>query len=146
MRARLVLYAGDIITAVSGSATGTARHKTAIVSPEYEGAIATTGFTKLAIRKDDEGKPLFLPYYLVALLKSNLVLADIKRRTRGATIPSINETDLLEVKIPLPLDIRKQEDIGDKMRGLLEASKSKISQLENAYSTYLMDIESLIVS
>ena len=40
------------------------------------------------------------------------MLSDIKRRTRGATIPSINDNaDLLKMAIPVPQDIEKQEEI-----------------------------------
>jgi len=145
-RARIVLRNGDIITATSGSATGTEKHKTAVVTADFDGAIATTGFTNLTIRKDENGNPRVPPYYLVALLRSNFVLFDIKRRTRGATIPSINEDhDLLNVKVPLPSP-EERVIIAETTHRLIHISKDEIAQLETMRSTITKEIEQLILS
>ena len=145
-RARIILRNGDIITATSGSATGTERHKTAVVSADFDGAIATTGFVNLMIRKDENGNPIVPPYYLVALLRSNFVLFDIKRRTRGATIPSINEDyDLLNVKVPLPSPTERSI-IAETTRRLIQTSKDEIIRLETMRSTITSEMEQIFLT
>lgn len=145
-RARVTLREGDVITAISGSATGTERHKTAIVSIEFDNTIATTGFTKFEIKKNDEGKQKISPYYLIALLRSNFVLRDIKRRTRGATIPSINEEhDLLSIMVPL-VSPEEQKIIAKKAYELIHLSKDEIKKLEDTQSSMIQEITRQILS
>ncbi len=144
-RARVVLYENDIITATSGSATGTPRHKTGIVTMEFDRSIATTGFTKLRIKNDENGKPLVLPYYLVGLLRSDFVLDDIKRRTRGSTIPNINEDDLLDVMVPVPLDDNIQKVMADKIEELIKTLKSKLNELEEKKISLIQELEDLFL-
>lgn len=102
-RARRVLKEGDIITAMSGSATGTANHSTAIISKEFDNCVATTGFGVLRPKENIDGIFLFF------MLKSPYILDEIKRRLTGATIPAITKTEFKKIRIPLaPLEIQHE--------------------------------------
>ena len=102
-RARLVIHKGDIITAMSGSATGTPRHSTAIVTEGFDGYVATTGFGVLKPRKNVD---LFFVYFM---LRGSYVLDEIKRRLAGATIPAITKSEFKRIKIPVPpLHVQKE--------------------------------------
>jgi type I restriction enzyme M protein len=94
-RASYDVHEGEIITAVAGNSTGTARHATAIVSLEYDGSIVTNGFRVLRAKEVD-------PYYLFMFLRSELFLSQIFRLRTGAAIPSVSDEDFRNILIPLP--------------------------------------------
>lgn len=116
-RARRIIHQGQILTALSGSATGTSSQSTAIVPPEYDGFIASTGFGVLRPRQGIDG--LFVYF----MLRSSYVLDEIKRRLTGATIPSINESSFQEIALPLP-PIHIQCKIADILKRAMEDSIS----------------------
>jgi type I restriction enzyme S subunit len=120
-RARKVIHQGQILTGLSGSATGTSHHSTAIVTSEFEGSIASTGF---GVLKPRQGIDLFFVYYI---LRSNYVLDEIKRRLTGATIPSINESLFEQIEIPLP-PLNIQCRIVDILRDATENSENAKTQ------------------
>ncbi|MCJ7633144.1 restriction endonuclease subunit S, partial [Candidatus Bathyarchaeota archaeon] len=120
-RARKVIHQGQILTGLSGSATGTANHSTAIVPLEFDGAMASTGFGVLKPYRDVDS---FFAYFM---LKSSYVLDEIKRRLTGATIPSITESCFGQIEIPLP-PMGIQCKIVDILRDAIENSENAKTQ------------------
>jgi type I restriction enzyme S subunit len=120
-RARKVIHQGQIITGLSGSATGTPNHSTAIVPAEFDGCIASTGFAVLKPKQDVD---LSFFYFM---LRSNYVLDEIKRRLTGATIPAITESCFQQIEIPLP-PIRVQCEIVDILKKATENSENAKTQ------------------
>jgi type I restriction enzyme S subunit len=120
-RARKVIHQGQILTGLSGSATGTSHHSTAVVTSELEGSIASTGF---GVLKPREGVDLLFIYFM---FRSNYVLDEIKRRLTGATIPAISESCFEQIEIPLP-PIRVQCEIVDIFKKATENSENVKTQ------------------
>ena len=116
-RARKVIHQGQILTGLSGSATGTSHHSTAIVPSALDGSIASTGFGVLKPRR---GVDLFFVYFM---LRGDYILDEIKRRLTGATIPSINESGFEQIEIPLP-PIQVQCKIVDILKKAMENSEN----------------------
>ena len=124
-RASYDVHEGDIITAVAGNSTGTARHATAIVSREYEGSIVTNGFRVLRAKEVD-------PYYLFMFLRSKIFLSQIFRLRTGAAIPSVSDEDFRNILVPLPpkeaqlevaARVKESLDLRHKARSLLQDFK-----------------------
>jgi type I restriction enzyme S subunit len=123
-RARKVIRQGQILTGLSGSATGTLHHSTAIVPIEFNGSIASTGF---GVLKTKQGVDTHFVYFM---LRSSYVLDEIKRRLTGATIPAINESCFLEIQLPLP-PMQVQLEIVDALRKVTEDSDTIKVQARN---------------
>jgi len=121
-RARILVHTGDIITAMSGSKTGSStRHRAAIIEPEYDGCVVSTGFGVLRPR---EGTDL---YYLYALIRSPYVLSEMRRRLQGGGIPKISEDDLMNILIPV-IPHEKQVVIGAQIKkALSDLREAKIT-------------------
>lgn len=120
-RARKVIHQGQILTGLSGSATGTSHHSTAIVTSELEGSIASTGFGVLKSREGIDA------LFVDVMLRSNYVLDEIKRRLTGATIPAINESCFEQIEIPLP-PFNIQREIVDILRDATKNSENAKTQ------------------
>jgi len=105
-RASYELKEGEIITAVAGNSIGTSSHASAYVTSDYGGCICTNGFRVFVI---DEKK--LNPFYLLYFLKSQYYLNQVYRFRTGAAIPSLLDSDLLNILILVP-DIKEQERIG----------------------------------
>jgi type I restriction enzyme M protein len=105
-RASYELKEGEIITAVAGNSIGTNGHVSAYVTKDYDGCICTNG---LRVFNVDSKK--LNPFYLLYFLKSKYFLDQVYRFRTGAAIPSILDSDLLNIMILLP-DIKEQERIG----------------------------------
>lgn len=139
-RARKVIHQGQILTGLSGSATGTPHHSTAIVPSALDGSIASTGF---GVLKPRQGIDLFFVYFM---LRGNYVLDEIKRRLTGATIPSINESGFEKIEIPLPpievqcriIDLLKKatensENVKTQAKALLKEARELDQTAENEF-------------
>ncbi len=120
-RARKVIHQGQILTGLSGSATGTCHHSTAIVTSDLEGSIASTGFGVLRSREDID---ILFVYFM---LRSNYILDEIKRRLTGATIPAINESCFEQIEIPLP-PYNTQREIINILREVTKNSENAKTQ------------------
>jgi type I restriction enzyme S subunit len=120
-RARKVIHQGQILTGLSGSATGTSHHSTAIVTSELEGSIASTGF---GVLKPKEGIDVLFIYFM---LRSIYVLDEVKRRLTGATIPAISESCFEQIEIPLP-PLHIQCKIVDILKGATENAENTKTQ------------------
>ena len=127
-RASYDVHEGEIITAVAGNSTGTARHATAIVSREYDGSVVTNGFRVLRAREVD-------PYYLFMFLRSELFLSQMFRLRTGAAIPSVSDEDFRSILVPLPTKeaqleiaarVRESLKLRERSRLLLEDFKIEL--------------------
>jgi type I restriction enzyme M protein len=105
-RASYELKEGEIITAVAGNSIGTNSHASAYVTDDYSGCICTNGFRVFNV---DEKK--LNPFYLLYFLKSKYFLNQVYRFRTGAAIPSLLDSDLLNILILVP-DMKEQERIG----------------------------------
>jgi len=95
-RAQFILKSGDIVTAVAGNSIGTKKHVSAFVDEEFDRAICTNGLRILnPIKEIDK-------YYLLFFLRSPIFLEQVYRLRTGAAIPSLSDSDLGEILIPIP--------------------------------------------
>ena len=125
-RAQYDINQGDLITSVSGNSIGTKRHATAIVSSKFHGSICSNGFRVFFDFSKKINK-----FYLIYYFKTNMFLNQIFRLRTGSAIPSIQDNDLLNIKIFVPSDkkiseISKIVEKGFKNREIYKEEISKI--------------------
>jgi type I restriction enzyme M protein len=94
---------GDIITAVSGASTGSPRQATALITEDEDGAICSNGFSVL--RNIHGVEPLFL----LAYMRTDHFLRQVKRYMTGHAIPTISVDDLSKVLVPIPSKSEQQK-------------------------------------
>lgn len=113
----------DIITAISGASTGTARQATALITEEEDGAICSNGFAVL--RNIHSVHPLFL----LAYMRTEYYLRQVRRLMTGHAIPAISAEDLSKVLVPIP-PRDEQEKIALDLASFQEMNKKalKISE------------------
>lgn len=93
-RARKVIRSSDVIFAT----TRPYLKNIALVGPELDGQICSTGFCVL--RADPTAAA---PRYLYHLCRSDVVVSQLRRRDmRGASYPAVTDRDVYEALIPLP--------------------------------------------
>lgn len=131
-RARKIIHSGEIITCMSGSATGTINHVTAIVEKKYDNFVVTTGF---GVLKPKKGISLKFIYHM---LRSDFVLSEIKRRLTGATIPSIRNDSFLDIPMINPPRV-----VQDKIVAILDNAEYKSQQVKSEYQKAYKQIEEL---
>ncbi|MFH2014090.1 MAG: N-6 DNA methylase [Patescibacteria group bacterium] len=121
-RASYDIEDGDIITAVAGNSVGTKNHATAIVGKEFSGCICTNGFRVLKAKNIN-------PYYLFAVLRSDIFLSQMFQLRTGAAIPSVSDDDLKNILIPIPTEeeqkriektIKESMELREKSRQMLD--------------------------
>lgn len=99
-RATQIVKEGDLII-------GTTRpylKKFAIVSKEFDGDVCSSGFTVIESKED-----YYLPY-LLQFLRCSYGVEQLKNKMTGGLYPAITESELKEVRIPLP-DVNTQMKI-----------------------------------
>jgi type I restriction enzyme M protein len=102
-RATYRVRRGDIITAVSGASTGTSHHATALITEDEDGAICSNGFAVLRNIHDID------PLFLLAYMRTEYYLRQVRRLTTGHAIPAISTEDLSKVLVPIPpTDVQKR--------------------------------------
>lgn len=94
---------GDIITAVSGASTGSPRQATALITEDEDGAICSNGFS--VFRNIHGVEPLFL----LAYMRTDFFLLQVKRYMTGHAIPTISVDDLSKVLVPMPPKSEQQK-------------------------------------
>jgi type I restriction enzyme M protein len=99
-RASYRVVKGDIITATAGASTGTYKHATALITEDEDGAICSNGF---AVIRNIRGVD---PLFLLAYLRTEYFLKQVRRLMTGHAIPAISLDDLSKVLVPIP---RKDE-------------------------------------
>ncbi len=95
-RASYRVRTGDIITAAAGASTGTYKQATALITEDEDGAICSNGFA--VIRNVREIDSLFL----LAYLRTEYFLKQVRRLMTGHAIPAISLEDLSKVFVPIP--------------------------------------------
>jgi type I restriction enzyme M protein len=95
-RATYRVYNGDIITATSGASTGTYKQATALITEDEDSAICSNGFA--VIRNIREIEPMFL----LAYMRTEFFLRQVRRMMTGHAIPSISLDDLSKILVPIP--------------------------------------------
>jgi len=95
-RATYRVYKGDIITATSGASTGTYKQATALITEDEDNAICSNGFA--VIRNIREIEPMFL----LAYMRTEFFLRQVRRMMTGHAIPSISIDDLSKILVPIP--------------------------------------------
>ncbi|RMD61643.1 restriction endonuclease subunit S, partial [Candidatus Parcubacteria bacterium] len=108
-RASYRVRKGDIITAISGASTGTSKHATALITESEHGAICTNGFA--VIREIREVHPL----YLLAYMRTEHFLRQVRRLMTGHAIPAISVEDLAKILVPIP-SVQEQERVAEAVR------------------------------
>ena len=132
-RATYQLKTGDIITAISGASTGTVKQATALVTAEEDGAICSNGF---AVLRDIHGVE---PLFLLAYLRTDGYLRQIRRLMTGHAIPVISIDDLATVLVPVPNSV-DQERIAKAMIRIQELRQEAIKMSERT----IQDTQQLI--
>ncbi|MBI5649347.1 MAG: N-6 DNA methylase [Chloroflexi bacterium] len=95
-RATYRVRAGDIITATAGASTGTARQATALITEDEDSAICSNGF---AVLRNIHG---VAPLFLLAYMRTEFYLRQVRRLMTGHAIPAISTDDLSKVLVPIP--------------------------------------------
>jgi type I restriction enzyme M protein len=132
-RATYRVRQGDIITAVSGASTGTARHATALITEDEDGAICSNGF---AVLRNIHGVE---PLFLLAYMRTEYYLRQVRRLMTGHAIPAISIEDLARVLVPIP-PFQVQKRIADKVAAILAMRKEALKTGERV----IEETESLI--
>jgi type I restriction enzyme M protein len=132
-RATYKIKNGDIITAVSGASTGTTRQATAFITEDEDGAICTNGFAVL------RNASCVIPYFLLAYMRTEYYLRQVRRLMTGHAIPNISLDDLADVLIPVP-PIEKQEQISRMIERVYQALKNARKTSEEV----IADTENLV--
>jgi type I restriction enzyme M protein len=133
-RATYRVRTADILTAVSGASTGTARHASALVAEESNGAICSNG---LAVLRDVR---TIHPLYLLAYLRTPAFLRQVRRLRTGHAIPAITLDDLGEVLVAIPSSVDQTRTAGkvDELQSLRRAAiaigREVVQELSSAIS------------
>lgn len=113
-RARRLVRTGDVlISSLEGSI-----EKCAVITEEFEGAICSTGF--FVLRSED-----ISPYYLLLLLKSEIMQSLLKKRCSGTIMPSIGKGELESLLIP-QLQSHSQQKISNTVKSSISFRKRAI--------------------
>jgi len=132
-RATYRIRKGDIITAVSGASTGTSRQATALVTEDEDGAICSNGF---AVLRNIHGVE---PLFLLAYMRTEYYLRQVRRLMTGHAIPAISTEDLSEVLVPTPPK-KEQERIAKAIAAIQSMRKEALKAGEKV----VMETDSLV--
>lgn len=124
-RASYELKEGEVITAVAGNSIGTNKHVSAYVTKKYDGCICTNGLRVL-----DVDRKAVNPFYLLHYLKSKSFLDQVLRYRTGAAIPSLLDSDLLNILILVP-SMKEQNRIGEIIKDGFQMRRKYQEQVEN---------------
>ncbi|WP_052467172.1 restriction endonuclease subunit S [Psychroserpens damuponensis] len=133
-RATQTVKTGDLII-------GTTRpylKKFAIIQDKNNGDVASSGFSTI-----QENKEKYNLYFLNEVLKSPIGIKQFEIKMTGALYPAITQSDLLELKIPLPsIDI--QNKIAEGIQQMKDSQKDKFQQAQQLKKQALLDFENAI--
>jgi len=132
-RATYRVRKGDIITATSGACTGTPKHATSLITEDEDGAICSNGF---AVLRNIHGVE---PLFLLAYMRTEYFLRQVRRLMTGHAIPSISVDDLSKVLVPTPSK-EEQEKIANTIASIQAMRKEALKVGESVVS----ETESLI--
>src|SRR5438034_532807 len=106
-RARRVIQAGDVLV----STVRPNLNATALVPPELDNQICSTGFSVLRCRSSLDS------HYLYAFTRRKEFIRLLGTRMKGASYPAVTNDDVLDVKIPVP-PVEIQKRFSTFMKGL----------------------------
>lgn len=118
-RATYRVRQGDIITATSGASTGTPHHATALITEDEDGAICSNGFAVLRNIRNVE------PLFLLAYMRTECYLRQVRRLVTGHAIPAISKNDLAKVLVTIP-PVEFQKKIADEIASVLAMKKKTL--------------------
>lgn len=118
-RATQILKEGDIVL----SSVRPKNKAIAILGKIYGDIVGTNSLEILRPRKN------IPPYYLLSILRSDFVVSQMERFTKGATVPKINRSDLKKIKIPFP-DLKTQSIIAEKTKRAYEKREELLSRAD----------------
>lgn len=124
-RATQIIKKGDIII----STTRPYLAAFAMVNGNFDGCIASSGFSVIEKTSDDLDKS-----YLLEFLKSFAGLKQLEQRMTGASYPAIAQEELEKIKIPLPT-LEKQTEIAYKVEKMRQEITQNINQAETILET-----------
>lgn len=127
-RARRSLRGGMILVGIAGASTGKENMVVFPVSCEQNDWVATTGFISLCPKKDVEVS------YLCNLLKAPFVLRQIKALLTSPSMPTISESDLLSIAVPIT-DHKSREKTNNSVTRELQEEQQLIAKLDNISSS-----------
>lgn len=111
-RIRYVLKENELITAKSGSATGTDNHATTIITNKHKNMMASDAFYNIKSEGID-------PYYLLFLFKQPIILKQIEVGAIGLYYRTLNRNEFEKISIPR-LPIKVEDQISKNMRKYIE--------------------------
>jgi len=116
-RMRYIVKSGEIVTAKSGSATGTKGHATALITGQFDGMVTTDALYNLVPKRIN-------PYYLLFLFKQPIILNQVNMFAKGTLYKLIERNDFEKIKIPrLRADLEGQ--IANKMMDYLNLLQNR---------------------
>lgn len=105
-RARMRVREGDLIVSTTRPHHGAI----ALIDSSLDDCIASTGFAVIrSLLRED-----VLPVYLWCILRSRLCLRQMLQRSSGGNYPAITESELCNVRVPIP-SLETQERIVDEV-------------------------------
>lgn len=102
-RARQLLRTNDVLV----STVRPNLNAVAMVSPELDGAVGSTGFTVLRA----DGRRL-LPRYLFHWVRTPMFVADMVKKATGASYPAVSDRIVLDSSMPMP-ELAEQRRIAE---------------------------------
>jgi len=132
-RATYRVRKGDIITAISGASTGTSHQATALITEDEDGAICSNGF---AVLRNIHGVE---PLYLLAYMRTQYYLRQVRRLMTGHAIPAISIEDLARVLVVIPPK-QLQKTVADEISAVLAKRKETLRATEKI----VQDTESIV--
>lgn len=136
-RATYKVLKGDIITAVSGASTGTSRQATALITEDEDGAICSNGF---AVLRNIHGVE---PLFLLAYMRTEYYLRQVKRLMTGHAIPTISIDDLSKILVPIPSK-DKQIKIANRIAEIQEMRKRALREGEKVVNETSLILERVL--
>jgi len=123
---RVQVKIGDVLVTTSGQYLGRA----VAIDDLTENGVASGAVTIL--------RPLsgsgINPFFLAAVISSDLGKKQIAQRVLGIAQPYIRRTDIGKISIPLP-SLRKQEEIAARIRGMLTESQMLVKRVHELESS-----------
>ncbi|NMA48110.1 MAG: hypothetical protein GX945_16260 [Lentisphaerae bacterium] len=124
-RARQVVLAGDVLV----STVRPNLNAVAMVPPELEGEIASTGFCVLRAVEN-----LILPKFLFYFTRTDTFINALLQHVRGANYPAVTDRNVLSVEIPWPTLSEQRRiveilDQADALRQQRRAADEKIQRI-----------------
>ena len=135
-RATTLLRTGDVILATTRPYLGAF----AIVKPEFDGCVCSSGFAVADRLKSDSVEKDFV----LLFLKSSAGLRQLERRMTGGLYPAIVQTELEQTLVPLP-PLELQREIVDMMSHHRERITKECKTAEENKAQIIREVEEMIL-